>query len=192
MSLADPISEFLAAAERARTHSIDIAPAALATSSPDGRPSIRIVLVRHIDDRGFVFYTNYTSRKARELADNPFASLCFFWPALEEQIRVEGPVTKVSEAESDRYFATRPRGGQLGAWASEQSALLPSREALEARFQDMDKRFTGRVVPRPPFWGGYRLAPARVEFWHGRADRLHDRIVYVKDGPGWRIERLYP
>lgn len=192
MSLADPISEFLAAAERARARSIDIAPAALATSSPDGRASLRIVLVRQIDDRGFVFHTNYNSRKARELADNPFASLCFFWPTIEEQIRVEGLVTKVSAEESDRYFTTRPRGSQLGAWASEQSAPLPSREALEARFHEMEARFADRLVARPPFWGGYRLAPEWVEFWHGRADRLHDRIVYAKDAGGWRIERLYP
>lgn len=192
MSFADPISEFLAAAERARAQSIDIAPAALATSSPEGRPSLRIVLVRQIDDRGFVFYTNYNSRKARELAGNPFASLCFFWPTIEEQISVEGPVTKVSAEESDRYFATRPRGSQLGAWASEQSAPLSSREALETRFHDMEARFADRLVARPPFWGGYRLMPERVEFWHGRPDRLHDRMVYAKDGGGWRIERLYP
>jgi pyridoxamine 5'-phosphate oxidase len=192
MSFADPISEFLAAAERARAQSIDIAPAALATSSPEGRPSLRIVLVRQIDDRGFVFHTNYNSRKARELAGNPFASLCFFWPTIEEQISVEGPVTKVSAEESDRYFTTRPRGSQLAAWASEQSAPLSSREALETRFHDMETRFADRLVTRPPFWGGYRLVPERVEFWHGRPDRLHDRMVYAKDAGDWRIERLYP
>lgn len=192
VSPADPISEFLAAAERARAHSIDIAPAALATSSPDGRPAIRIVLVRQIDDRGFVFYTNYNSRKGRELAENRFAALCFYWPALEEQIRVEGPVTKVGDEESDGYFATRPRGSQLGAWASDQSALLPSRETLEGRFREVEARFADRLVPRPPFWGGYRLSPEWIEFWHGRPDRLHDRIVYSKDAAGWRIERLYP
>lgn len=192
MSSADPISEFLAAAERARAHQIDTAPVALATADADGRPSVRMVLLRGADQRGFAFYTNYGSRKARELDRNPRAALCFHWVALDEQIRIEGRVERVTAAESDEYFATRPRGSQLGAWASDQSAVLPSREALEAKYREIEQRFAGKNVDRPPFWGGYRLIPDVVEFWYGRPDRLHDRVLYTREAHGWKIERLYP
>jgi pyridoxamine 5'-phosphate oxidase len=192
MASADAITEFLAASDRARQHQVDTAPAALATSDADGRPSIRVVLVRQVDERGFVFHTNFNSRKGRELVANPHAALCFYWPTLDEQIRAEGSVDRLGGDESDAYFVTRPRGSQLGAWASDQSARLESRETLEARYRDIEKRFEGVPVPRPPFWGGFRLRPARVEFWYGRPDRLHDRVLYVRDGDGWRIERLYP
>jgi len=192
MASADPITEFLNAVERARAHQIDTAPVTLATADAKGRPSARMVLLRGADHRGFAFFTNYTSRKGRELTANPHAALCFYWSALDEQIRVEGPVERLPAEESDEYFAGRPRGSQLGAWASEQSAVLASRETLEERYRDIERRFGGEAVPRPPFWGGFRLAPTRIEFWYGRPDRLHDRVVYVKDGAQWRIERLYP
>jgi pyridoxamine 5'-phosphate oxidase len=188
----DAITEFLAAAERARAHQVDTAPATLATCDTVGRPSARIVLVRGVDARGFTFHTNYDSRKGRELTENPHAALCFYWPTLDEQIRAEGSVRRLESDESDAYFVTRPRGSQLGAWASTQSAPLPSREALEAKYRDVESRFGDGPVPRPPFWGGFRLTPDRVEFWYGRPDRLHDRVLYVRDGATWTIERLYP
>ena len=171
---------------------IDTAPAALATADASGRPSVRMVLLRGADDRGFVFHTNYTSRKARDLAENPRAALCIHWHALEEQIRVEGTIERLSDAESDAYFASRPRGSQLGAWASRQSAALPTRETLEEEYRATERRFEGQAVPRPPFWGGYRLVPDMIEFWFGRPDRLHDRLVYTRQGDGWSIRRLYP
>jgi pyridoxamine 5'-phosphate oxidase len=189
---ADPIAEFQAAVHRAAGHGIDTAPVALATADREGRPSIRMVLLRGADDRGFVFHTNYTSRKARELAENPHAAICVHWHAIEEQIRIEGTVERLGDAESDAYFASRPRGSQLGAWASRQSAPLTSRDTLEAEYRAVDQRFAGGDVPRPPFWGGFRLIPARIEFWFGRADRLHERVVYVREGDHWRTERLYP
>ncbi len=192
MSSADPITEFLNAVERAQAHQIDTAPVALATADSKGRPSVRIVLLRGADQRGFVFFTNYNSRKGRELDATRHAALCFHWTALDEQIRIEGGVERLPGAESDAYFAGRPRGSQLGAWASEQSAVLASRETLEEAYREIERRFAGQPVPRPPFWGGYRLAPTRVEFWYGRPDRLHDRILYTRDADGWKIERLYP
>jgi pyridoxamine 5'-phosphate oxidase len=192
MSSADPITEYLNAAERARAHQIDTAPVSLGTVDATGRPAVRIVLLRGADERGFVFFTNYKSRKGRELATNPHAALCIHWVALDEQIRVEGTVERVAAAESDEYFDSRPRGSQLGAWASDQSQVLPSRETLEERYRETERRYEGGPVPRPPFWGGYRLLPSRIEFWYGRPDRLHDRVVYLKEGPAWRIERLYP
>jgi len=192
MASADPITEFLNAVERARAHQVDTAPVILATTDAEGQPSARLVLLRGIDQRGFVFFTNYNSRKGRELDANPRAALCIHWPTLDEQIRVEGSVTRVTAAESDAYFAGRPRGSQLGAWASEQSEVLPSREMLEQRYREIERRFEGRTVDRPAFWGGYRIAPHRIEFWYGRPDRLHDRVRYVRDGGVWRIDRLYP
>jgi len=192
MSSANPITEFLNAIERAANRQVDTAPAALATADRSGRPSARMVLLRGVDEHGFVFHTNYNSRKAKELTENPRAALCFHWPTLEEQIRVEGRVEPLSAAESDGYFASRPRGSQLGAWASDQSAVLPSRETLEEAYREIERQFEGQPVPRPPFWGGFRLIPERIEFWYGRPDRLHDRIVYDRIGDGWRIERLYP
>lgn len=192
MSSADPITEFLNAAERAQEHQVDTAPVALATADEQGRPSARMVLLRGVDHRGFVFHTNYNSRKGRELTGNPHAALCIHWPSLDEQIRIEGDVERLPDEESDTYFAGRPRGSQLGAWASEQSQVLPMRETLEERYRETERRFEGQPVPRPPFWGGFRLVPQRIEFWYGRTDRLHDRVVYTRDGDRWHIERLYP
>jgi pyridoxamine 5'-phosphate oxidase len=151
-----------------------------------------MVLLRGVDERGFAFFTNFNSRKGRELDANPKAALCIHWITLDEQIRIEGDVERVSGEESDAYFSSRPRGSQLGAWASEQSTVLPSREMLEEKYREIERRFDGQPVPRPPFWGGYRIVPRRIEFWYGRPDRLHDRVLYVKDRGAWRIERLYP
>jgi len=192
MASADPITEFLNAVERARAHQVDTAPVVLATADSNGRPSARLVLLRGIDQRGFVFFTNYNSRKGRELTDNPHAALCIYWTSLDEQIRIEGQVGRVSGDDSDEYFAGRPRGSQLGAWASDQSQPLTSRETLEEKYREVERRFEGKTVQRPPFWGGFRLVPSRIEFWYGRPDRLHDRVVYVREPSGWRIERLYP
>jgi pyridoxamine 5'-phosphate oxidase len=192
MSSANPITEFLNAIERAEHRQVDIAPVALATVDGRGQPSVRMVLLRGADERGFVFHTNYRSRKARELDENPRAALCVHWPSLEEQIRIEGTVSRLSDEESDAYFSNRPRGSQLGAWASDQSAILPSRETLEERYREIERQFEGSPVPRPEFWGGFRLVPERIEFWYGRPDRLHDRIVYTRDADHWQIDRLYP
>jgi pyridoxamine 5'-phosphate oxidase len=192
MASADPITEFLNAVERAKAHQVDTAPVVLATADEEGRPSARLVLLRGADTRGFVFFTNYDSRKGRELTDNPHAALCFYWSSLDEQIRVEGRVERVTSEESDAYFAGRPRGSQLGAWASDQSQVLSSRETLEEKYREIERRFDGQSVQRPPFWGGFRLIPSRIEFWYGRPDRLHDRVLYVRDANSWRIERLYP
>jgi pyridoxamine 5'-phosphate oxidase len=192
VSSANPITEFLNAIERAASRQVDTAPVALATADAAGRPSVRMVLLRGVDERGFVFHTNYKSRKSQELFANPRAALCFHWPTLEEQIRVEGRVVQLPDHESDAYFSTRPRGSQLGAWASDQSAVLPSREMLEEKYRDTERRFEGKPVERPSFWGGFRLIPECIEFWFGRPDRLHDRLCYTRDGAAWRIERLYP
>lgn len=188
----DPIERYLAAAARARKDGVDTAPAALATADASRHPSVRIVLLRHVDPRGFVFFTNYGSRKARELAENPRAALCQHWPTIEEQIRVEGTVEIIDPAESDAYFAGRPRESQLGAWASDQSQDLESRSILEARYKDVEARFDGRPVTRPPFWGGFRVAPELMEFWYGRAGRLHERLVYRKTGTAWMTRWVYP
>jgi pyridoxamine 5'-phosphate oxidase len=165
---------------------------ALATSTADGRPSVRQVLLKAFDDRGFVFYTNYESRKGLEIAENPHGALAVHWPILQRQVRVSGPVEKTSAEESRAYFDTRPRGSRIGAWASEQSAVLRDREQLEQRFRETQQKFRAGDVPLPPFWGGYRVIPETIEFWQGRANRLHDRLRFSRDAAGWTIDRLYP
>jgi pyridoxamine 5'-phosphate oxidase len=197
MYSSDPIEQYVKATARAREQGVDTAPAALATAEAGGAPSVRIILVRGVDARGFVFYTNYGSRKARELTGNPRAALCQHWPAIEEQIRIEGPAELVEPAESDAYFAGRPRDSQIGAWASDQSAPLSSRSKLEARIADVDARFKDAPVTRPPFWGGFRIVPVRMEFWYGRAGRLHERLLYERTGQSlspdsWKTSWLYP
>jgi pyridoxamine 5'-phosphate oxidase len=188
----DPIHQYLAAADRARQAGIDTAPVALATADESGRPSLRVVLLRGVDTRGFAFFTNYDSRKGRELTANPRAALCQHWPTLEEQVRVEGTVERVSPEESDAYFAGRPRESQIGAWASRQSRVLDSREVLESRIREAEVRFDGGPVARPPFWGGFRIIPEVIEFWYGRTGRLHDRLVYTRTADGWITGRLFP
>ena len=163
----------------------------LATVDARGRPSSRIVLLKGLDPRGFVFYTNYASRKGRELAANPAAALCFLWKELERQVRIEGVTEKVTAAESDEYFATRPLGARVGAWASPQSEAIAGREWLEQRWAELAKQH-GELPPRPPHWGGYRLVPDYIEFWQGRLSRLHDRVVYTRADNGWKITRLAP
>ncbi len=165
----------------------------LATATRDGRPSVRTVLLKHCDGRGFVFYTNYESRKGRELADNARASLLFPWVPLERQIIAEGVITKVSREEADAYFHSRPRASQLAAWASPQSTVIAGRAVLEESYRVVEKKYEGREVPLPPHWGGYRLAPESVEFWQGRRSRLHDRLRYRREpGGDWVVERLAP
>jgi pyridoxamine 5'-phosphate oxidase len=165
----------------------------LATVDEDGRPSARIVLLKTVDQRGLVFFTNYESRKGRELAGNPRASLVLYWAELERQVCIAGDVTKVPRAESEKYFALRPRGSQLGAWVSKQSSVVPDRAFLEARLAEVEKQFGDGAVETPPYWGGYLLTPIRLEFWQGRPNRLHDRFQYSKEAEHtWRIERLSP
>ena len=166
---------------------------ALATASPDGAPSVRFVLLKGIDARGVEFFTNYGSRKGRELAANPRAALAIYWHALARQVRLEGPVERLSDEESDAYYASRPRGSRIGAWASPQGRPIPDRAWLEARVAEAEARFPGEDVPRPPYWGGYRLLPDAVELWQGLPSRLHDREHFIREpGGGWRSERLSP
>jgi pyridoxamine 5'-phosphate oxidase len=182
--------EWLEAAERSEPS--DATAAALATATPDGVPSVRMVLVRGCDERGFVFYTNLGSRKARELDANPRASLCFHWKSLTRHVRVEGKVEPVTAEEADAYFASRPRESRLGAWASRQSEVMAGRFELEKRVAQVVLRHPAGPVPRPPFWSGFRLRHERVEFWQQKPFRLHERVVHVRDGDGWRTELLYP
>ncbi|GAO40508.1 pyridoxine/pyridoxamine 5'-phosphate oxidase [Sphingomonas changbaiensis NBRC 104936] len=165
---------------------------ALATADAAGRPSLRMVLLKGFDERGFVFYTNRESRKAGELAANPHAALLFHWKSLRRQVRIEGPVSLASDEESDAYFASRSRNSQLGAWASDQSRPLDRRETFDQRFEAMQRRFDGQPVLRPPHWGGYRVMPERIEFWQDRAHRLHERRLFERAGDGWREGLLYP
>ena len=165
----------------------------LATADKDGRPSSRIVLLKGVDESGFTFFTNYESRKGRELAENPCAALTLYWAELERQVCIAGDVTKTSRAESEKYFAMRPRGSQLGACVSQQSSVVPDETFLEKRLAELEQEFAGRDVPAPLHWGGYHLVPARLEFWQGRPNRLHDRFQYSKQPDGsWRIDRLSP
>jgi pyridoxamine 5'-phosphate oxidase len=188
----DPIARFIDALDRAKlVEPHDPTAMTLATADAQGRPSARMVLLKDVDSRGFVFHTNRGSRKGRQLEETPFAALVVHWPASGQQVRVEGRVEQVSDEESDAYFATRARGSQIGAWASQQSQPLASVEELEARVRAVEARFPG-AVPRPSFWGGYRVVPDRIEFWWSRESRLHDRIVYLREGDGYRTERLYP
>jgi pyridoxamine 5'-phosphate oxidase len=164
----------------------------LATATRDGIPSARIVLLKGLDERGFVFYTNYDSHKGRDLAENPRAALVFLWTVLERQVRIEGEVTRVSDEETDRYFHSRPLESQLGAWASEQSRVIADRTVLEQRYQELLEKYRDQEIPRPLHWGGFRVIPHTVEFWQGRPSRLHDRLRYRLEGETWVIERLAP
>lgn len=167
--------------------------ATLATAGADGIVSARVVLLKEYDQHGFVFYTNYGSAKSAQMSENPRVALTFYWPSLDRQVRIEGVVVRVTEEESDAYFATRPRGSQLGAWASDQSRVIMGRGDLDARFRQLEETYRGLPVPRPPHWGGYRIIPTMIEFWQGRADRLHDRFRYrLRDPNDWTIERLAP
>lgn len=189
----DPIAQFARWYEGAREVVTPLPEAvALATATRGGRPSLRMVLMKGFDARGFVFYTNYRSRKGHELARNPRGTLLFYWGSLERQVRIEGGIAKITPRESDAYFATRSRGSQLSSWASAQSKTVPGRAALERRFAVFERKYPD-AVPRPPDWGGYRLTPEAIEFWQGRGDRLHDRILYRRGRSGrWVIERLAP
>jgi pyridoxamine 5'-phosphate oxidase len=164
----------------------------LATCTPDGVPSARAVLLKALDDRGFTYFTNYDSRKGQEVAANPRAALVFLWHMLERQVRVEGSVERVTPAESDDYFANRPLGSRLGAWASRQSEPIPDRAHLERMHAELNAKYPDGIVPRPPNWGGYRVLPSAIEFWQGRPSRLHDRILFSRQAGGWRRERLSP
>jgi len=187
----DPLRQFAAWFEEAGAAGVRAPEAmALATATSDGRPSVRMVLLKGFDERGFVFFTGYESRKGAELAANPRAALLFHWDALGRQVRIEGTVERVSEAESDAYFRSRPRGAQISASVSPQSRVVESRASLEARAAELEAR--GGELPRPPTWGGFRLAPETYEFWQHRANRLHDRLRYSRDGDAWKIERLAP
>lgn len=190
----DPIHQFERWFQRAMAAKL-LQPNAmtLATATPDGQPSARIVLLKAFDASGFTFFTNYEGRKGRELTANPRAALLFFWPELHRQVRIEGTVERVSEAESDAYFRGRPLGSRLGAAASRQSEVIAGRAVLEERIRDLMEQFSDGDVPRPPYWGGYRVCPVTIEFWQGRPDRLHDRLRYQRMQPaGWRLERLSP
>ena len=190
----DPVNQFSLWYDEAHlTHPALPNATVLATVDGDGKPSARFVLLKDFDQRGFVFYTNYESRKSRELNTNDSAALTLYWQEVARQVRIEGTVEKISAEESDRYFATRPRDSQIGAWASNQSDVIENRGELDRKFEEFQERFSGKPIPRPPHWGGFRLKPVRIEFWQGRIARLHDRVVYERDPAGtWHAKRLAP
>ena len=192
----DPIAIFQDAFARAQSVDRALLPEpsamSLATVGADGSPTLRIVLLKGVDESGFVFYTNLESRKGRDLRARPRAALCFYWSALDLQVRIDGEVSQVGDEEADEYFASRPRGSQIGAWASKQSEVIEPPGELDARVARYEREFEGRDVPRPEFWSGFRVRPERIEFWRNRANRLHDRTRYTRDGAGWRVETLYP
>ncbi|MEO6209299.1 MAG: pyridoxamine 5'-phosphate oxidase [Gemmatimonadaceae bacterium] len=192
----DPIEEFRALFAQAqavdRSRLPDPTAMSLATVSTDGSPSVRIVLLKSVDEHGFVFYTNLNSRKGRELIATPRAALCFYWAALDTQVRIEGTVEPVTDAEADAYFASRARESRIGAWASLQSETLASMDALRARVAEVEARYAGQPVPRPPYWTGRRVKPARIEFWHAGDFRLHERRLFERDGDRWTMRRLFP
>lgn len=189
----DPFVQFGRWFEEAKAAVKDLPEAMmLATATREGEVSVRSVLLKEFDRRGLVFFTNYNSRKAAQMHDNPRAALAFWWPPLERQVRIEGAVVRTTEEESNDYWATRPRGSQLGAWASDQSKVIAGRGDLDARFEELSKCYREGAIPRPPHWGGYRVIPDYLEFWQGRASRLHDRIAYTRSGSAWTIARLAP
>jgi pyridoxamine 5'-phosphate oxidase len=189
----DPLVEFARWFEEAvKAEARDPNAMTLATASPDGVPSARIVLLKGFDERGFVFFTDYRSRKGTELAANPRAALVFYWPELERQVRITGITSETGRQESEAYFRTRPRGSRISAWISHQSEVIASRQQLESQIPEVERRYPGDDVPLPPYWGGFRLRPESIEFWQGRTNRLHDRIRYLREGERWRIERLSP
>ena len=189
----DPISQFKKwFDEAARSEQPDAEAMTLSTTTPDGRVAARVVLLKGCDERGFVFFTNYESRKSREMMSNPHVALTFYWHALHRQVRIEGVAERVELDESEEYFQTRPRGSQIGAWASPQSEEIGDREELERRVEEIEARFKDRPINCPPFWGGFRVRPERIEFWQGRESRLHDRILYTLRDNEWRISRLAP
>ena len=193
MTLDDPIAMFSALFDEAkRLGTLEPEAMVLSTADERGRPSNRYVLLKEVGQRGFVFYTNLDSRKARDFAVNPYAALCFYWPLIDKQVRVEGKAERVSDADADAYFATRPRESQTGAWASTQSAPLASRETLDRRVQEERERFEGRAVPRPPFWSGFRVVPEAIEFWTRHPARLHERALYAREDGRWQRTLLYP